>query len=57
LHIVAKVAHQFAKQQKMSDQLFKADGLAATELFEKGTAYTYDDFILLPGNSSFMRGY
>jgi len=29
------------------------DGLAASEVFGKGTSYTYNDFILLPGHISF----
>ncbi|MEB3287208.1 MAG: IMP dehydrogenase [Vampirovibrionales bacterium] len=29
------------------------DGLSAEELFDKGTGYTYDDFILLPGHIDF----
>ncbi len=29
------------------------DGLSADKLFEKGTGYTYDDFILLPGHIDF----
>lgn len=29
------------------------DGLSAQELFGKGTGYTYDDFILLPGHIDF----
>lgn len=29
------------------------DGLSAQELFENGTGYTYDDFILLPGHIDF----
>jgi IMP dehydrogenase len=29
------------------------DGMTAREFFEKGTGYTYDDFILLPGHINF----
>jgi IMP dehydrogenase len=29
------------------------DGMSAREFFEKGTGYTYDDFILLPGHIDF----
>lgn len=29
------------------------DGLSARQLFEQGTGYTYDDFILLPGHIDF----
>ncbi len=30
-----------------------ADGLSAKDLFDQGTGYTYDDFILLPGHINF----
>jgi IMP dehydrogenase len=32
---------------------FQLDGLSAKDLFDKGTGYTYDDFILLPGHIDF----
>lgn len=33
--------------------IWEADGLSAPKLFESGTAYTYDDVILLPGHINF----
>jgi len=34
-------------------EAYTGDGLTLRQLFESGTAYTYDDFILLPGQITF----
>ncbi len=37
----------------LTDDFELLDGMSAVEFFEKGTGYTYDDFILLPGHINF----